>query len=118
MPPAVNEPSFLFVFRDPVGMPDPTPEQLERLFAWMEGLKADGRFLAGAPLAPQPSRVLRGPRGARATDGPFVEGKEVVAGYMMITAADFTAAVRIAQGCPILAAGTSLEVRPVAPMKN
>jgi hypothetical protein len=113
MPPATNEPSFLFVFRDPVGMPDPTPEQLERLFAWMEGLKADGRFVAGAPLAPQPARVLRG---ARAIDGPFTEAKEVVAGYMMITAADFTAAVRIAQACPILDAGTSLEVRPVAPM--
>lgn len=116
MPPPKNNPAFLFVFRDPVGMPDPTPEQLEQLFAWMEGLKTDGRFLAGAPLTPQPARVLRGPRGVRSTDGPFAEAKEIVAGYMIITASDFNSAARIAQGCPILAAGTSLEVRPVAPM--
>jgi hypothetical protein len=45
------------------------------------------------------------------TDGPYVEGKEVVSGYTEIDVADLDAALRLAKswpGCPIV------EIRPIA----
>jgi hypothetical protein len=45
------------------------------------------------------------------TDGPFVEGKEVVSGYAEIEVADLDEALRIARSwpaCPIV------EIRPIA----
>jgi hypothetical protein len=45
------------------------------------------------------------------TDGPFVEGKEVVSGYAEIDVADLDEALRIARSwpaCPIV------EIRPIA----
>jgi hypothetical protein len=47
------------------------------------------------------------------TDGPFVEGKEVVSGYTEIDVADLDEALRIARtwpGCPIV------EIRPLESM--
>ena len=44
-------------------------------------------------------------------DGPFVEGKEVVSGYVEIEVADLDEALRLARtwpGCPVV------EIRPVA----
>jgi hypothetical protein len=45
------------------------------------------------------------------TDGPFVEGKEVVSGYAEIEAADLDEALRVATSwpaCPVV------EIRPIA----
>ena len=45
------------------------------------------------------------------TDGPFVEGKEVVSGFAEIEVEDLDAALRLAQdwpGCPVV------EIRPIA----
>jgi len=45
------------------------------------------------------------------TDGPFVEGKEVVSGYTEVDVADLDEALRLAAswpGCPVV------EIRPVA----
>lgn len=46
------------------------------------------------------------------TDGPYVEGKEVISGYAEIEAADLDEALRIAKAwpaCPIV------EIRPLTP---
>jgi hypothetical protein len=47
------------------------------------------------------------------TDGPFVEGKEVVSGFTEVDVADLDEALRIAKswpGCPLV------EIRPIASM--
>ena len=44
------------------------------------------------------------------TDGPFVEGKEVVGGYAIIDVPDLDAAIRLVSGWP---APDVLEIRPV-----
>jgi hypothetical protein len=48
------------------------------------------------------------------TDGPFVDAKEVIAGFYVIDAPDLDAALRIAGRNPILGQGGGVEVRPVA----
>jgi len=110
-------PVYMFVFRNPENRPEPSPHQMQQIFekwmAWIHAMKAKGQYVAGEPLLDRPGKVLRGPGGAKVTDGPFAEAKEIVAGYMLIAASSFEAAAGIAQGCPGLAMGGTVEVRQV-----
>jgi hypothetical protein len=109
--------TFLFLFRDPAGVPvEPTATQVEKLFAWFDKLRADGQLLAVSPLGETPAKTLRGADTELVTDGPFVEAKELVAGYMLVAAKNFAEAVSIAKQFPVFSAGTSLEVRRIAPV--
>jgi hypothetical protein len=47
------------------------------------------------------------------TDGPFIDSKEVVAGFYVIEAPDLDAAMAIVRRNPALPMGARLEVRPV-----
>lgn len=80
--------------------------------AWIDELVARGALEHGRPLG-LTGRVIEGSQGERVTDGPFAEAKEVVAGYVMLRAADLEAATTLARGCPGLAVGLTVEVRPV-----
>lgn len=67
-----------------------------------------------AAFALEPELTATSVRGEAVTDGPFVEAKEVVAGFYVIEAADLDAALRIAGGNPAVRQGGGVEVRPVA----
>ena len=117
-PPA--SPQFLLLFRHSQEGPDPTPAEMEQIMgkwmAWMKGMGARGQF-AGANRLQETGRVLRGPGGKDVTDGPFAESKEIVGGYILVTAPDLAAATAIARGCPGLDLGSTIvEVRPVEPL--
>jgi hypothetical protein len=47
------------------------------------------------------------------TDGPFVDAKEVVAGFCIVEAPDLDAALAIAKRNPVVHTGGGVEVRPV-----
>lgn len=79
---------------------------------WVDGLAAQGKLLHGHPLG-LGGRTVSGPMGERVTDGPYAEAKEVVGGYVLITAADLDEATGIARQCPGLPQGLTVEVRPV-----
>lgn len=109
--------TYMFVFRSPADLPDASPAEMQQNFqkwmTWIQNLKARGQYLAGEPLEDGPARLLRGPRGGKVTDGPFVEAKEIVCGYMLIAAASFDDAAAIAQDCPIYNRAGSTEVRQI-----
>jgi hypothetical protein len=116
-------PAYLLVFRES------TPERyeemsyeerqaaLERWNAWCDELAAQGRVQGGNTLAPE-GRVVSRAGGARdvahAIDGPFAEAKELIGGYLLLSAASLEEATSIAEGCPNLPYGMVVEVRPVA----
>ena len=52
-------------------------------------------------------------RGDIITDGPFVDSKEVIAGFYVIEAPDLDAALAIARLNPVVREGGGVEVRPV-----
>ena len=83
--------------------------------ALVRDLKASGRLLGGAKLDAGKSAVtVREKNGKPAiTDGPFAETKELLGGYHLIECANREEAVAIAQRIPTLAAGGTVEVRPV-----
>lgn len=110
---------FLLLFRHSQEGPDPTPEEMQAIMGrwmdWMKGMGAKGVF-AGANRLQESGKVLRGPRGKSVTDGPFAEAKEVIGGYVMVTATNYDQAVELARGCPGLDMGTIVEVREVEPL--
>jgi hypothetical protein len=110
----------MFLFRNAVDLADPSPAEMQQTFekwmTWIKEMKANGQYLAGEPLEDNPAKVLRGPRGAKVTDGPFAEAKEVVAGYMLIATKNFAEAVKLAKTCPIYARGGNVEVRQIMPI--
>jgi hypothetical protein len=113
---------FLLLFRHSQEGPDPTPQEMEQIMgkwmAWMKGMQARGE-LAGVNRLQETGKVLRGPGGANVTDGPFVEAKEVVGGYVLVNARDLAAATAIARGCPGLDMNTTIvEVRQVEPLPS
>lgn len=46
-------------------------------------------------------------------DGPFVESKEVVGGFMIVTAANIDEAVEVARESPGIFPGSSVEIREI-----
>ncbi len=69
----------------------------------------EGHELESAETATTVRRLADGQ--VTVTDGPFVEGKEVVGGYAVLDVPDLDAAIRLASEWP--APGT-LEIRPIA----
>jgi hypothetical protein len=47
------------------------------------------------------------------TDGPFVETKEAIGGYLIFEAADLDAAIELAGRIPAARMGGAVEVRPI-----
>lgn len=97
-----------------------TPERAQRAMAawllWVRELETTGHLAhPGQPLAVT-GRVVRGPDKV-VTDGPFVEIKDIVLGFMVIRARDAAEAEELARGCPMLAGEGSVEIRPVNTMR-
>ncbi len=46
-------------------------------------------------------------------DGPYLDAKEMVGGYLIVNANDIDDAVEISKGCPIFVENGKVEVRPI-----
>src|SRR5687768_1404072 len=83
-------------------------------FAFTEGIKKSGHYVAGEALQPvQTASTVRVRSGkVSTTDGPFAETKEQLGGYYLIEARDLNDAIQVAAKIPSARFG-SIEVRPV-----
>ncbi|MEQ1899821.1 MAG: YciI family protein [Devosia sp.] len=91
----------------------PSPAQMEQMYAqfntWREKFKENIIDLGGR--LGSKSRIVT-PDGE--VDGPSVELKELIGGYMIIAAQSLDEAVAIARQCPgVIRPGASLEVREI-----
>lgn len=106
---------YLVVLRSGPGKQEPpSAAQLQDMYtafhAWKEKFKANIVDL-GAKLKPGGKIVTA----SGVTDGPFVEAKEIVGGFMIISAENYDQAIEIASGCPgVMRPGSSLEIREMA----
>ncbi len=93
-----------------------SPEQMQQIadnwMAWFNGLKGQGKAIAGNPLEPE-GKVVSG-KNRVVSDGPFAEAKESIGGYFLLKVPTLEDAVAIAKDCPGLPYGIRVEVRPVA----
>lgn len=112
---------YMFLFRggdaarpDQKTSPDESQAHMMKWRTWMESLGKAGKLISGEPLQ-KGGRVLTG-RTKKVTDGPFIEGREVVGGYLLVTAANLDEATELSRGCPIFEHDGSVEVREVQKM--
>jgi hypothetical protein len=95
-----------------------SPEVMEkRMHAyrpWMEKMTQAGRYKGGQPLEPGSGRLIKD-RKTVLTDGPFLESKEIIGGYVILSAKDYDEAVELAKDCPLLD-HCQLEVRKLGKM--
>ena len=105
---------MLLLHGDPAGWVKLSPEDMqkaiEKYMAWTKKpFTRDGKRLAD-----EPGRVIRSVGGKpKATDGPYSETKEILAGYYTIEAASYDEAVKLAMDHPQLDYGGTVEVRQV-----
>ena len=107
---------YMLLFRGPQWDEGLSPEELQQVMgevmAWFDGLKEQGKVKAGQPLGEERRTVSR-TKGRPVADGPFAESKEAIGGYLLLEADDLDEAVAIAEACPTLEYGVTIEVRPV-----
>jgi hypothetical protein len=112
---------FMFLFRGGENHADNATESKQAMdnmqawMNWMGDLQKKGILAGGDPLQRTGKQVTG--KSMTITDGPFIEGKEMVGGYLIINAGDIDEAVEISKGCPIFNEDGKLEVRPVQKME-
>jgi hypothetical protein len=94
--------------------PQASPAQMQEMFAafqkWQEKFK-DNIVNMGDQLKPT-GRILTA---AGVTDGPFAESKEIIAGFMILSAADYAEAVAVVEAMPSMQMpGACIEIREMA----
>ncbi len=110
---------FLFVFRnDPSVMASYAPEQMQnsmqKWMDWIGGIAAQGKLVDRGNRLGNEGKVVKPAQVV--TDGPYIETKESVGGFVMVRAETLEEATEMAKGCPILHAGGNVEVRPIIRM--
>ena len=91
----------------------PSPAQMEEMYAkfnaWKEKFRDNivdmgGKLMGGGKVVTSEG----------ATDGPFVEAKEVIGGYMIVEAESMEEAMEVARQSPGVAMpGSSVEIREI-----
>ena len=86
-------------------------KNMRDMMKWVESLAESGNYSGGEPLELE-GRYVRG--NDILSDGPFIETKEGISGYIFIQAENMEQAASIAQTCPLVMENRMiLEVRPV-----
>lgn len=90
--------------------PDEAQRTLERYLAWNDDLEKAGNTPGGGGLSYR-GRVIR-KNALDVTDGPFVEGTEILGGFIIVEADDLDQAEKLFASHPHLDFG-SIEVRKI-----
>jgi len=112
---------FLLVFRRNAVTPEPvpSPEQLQSTMKawqdWMGNIAAQNKLVSSGNRLGSDGKVLK--KGNVVTNGPYVETKEAIGGYMLLRAESLDEAAELSRSCPIFAMEGSLEIRSLIPME-
>ena len=107
---------FLFLYRtspDPRAQPSPADMQAGYM-QWKSWMAKYAKEILEQPPArsgPKPGGAAAVVKAGAVTDGPYVEGKEVVGGWSFIEAGSLAHAIEIAKEVPMF---TSVEIREIA----
>lgn len=107
---------FALLFRHPgIDPRQVSKEEMQKIAGkwkeWKEGIDKQGKLgSAGSQLGLE-GKVLK--PGGVVSDGPFVEIRERLGGFVIVKAENLEEATTLAHGCPVLEIGGSVEVRPL-----
>ncbi len=106
---------FLFLYRSPADQQEqPSAEEMQAGYAkwkaWMTQYANEILEQPPARSGPKHDGVSAVCRGGAVTDGPYVEGKEIVGGWSFIETESLERAFEIAKEVPMF---TSVEIREI-----
>jgi hypothetical protein len=107
---------YMLIFRNEKKDTDvkPSEEQMNTMMhqwqTWIGGIAEKGKYSGTNRLLPE-GKTIRSNKVI--TDGPYVEAKEVVGGYLIVKANSIDEAMEMAKSCPGLLYGGNVEVRSV-----
>jgi hypothetical protein len=101
--------------RDPEAWAQLSEDEQQAVFADYQAITANPNVTPGNQLdEPETATTVRVQDGRTlTTDGPFVELKEAVGGYMILEAEDLDGAIEVAARVPAARLGGAVEVRPI-----
>jgi hypothetical protein len=108
---------YLYLFRGgerPKSSPDAMQKHMEKWRTWIGSLAQQGKFKAGDPLE-DGGKTVAG-KNKTVTDGPYAEAKDLVGGYLIVTAGSLNEATEMSRGCPIFETNGAVEIRAIAKM--
>jgi hypothetical protein len=108
---------FVFLFRQPnTDDSNLSQTEMQAVFNkwdnWFGGIAAQGKIINMGIRLVSPGKVLKS--GGVITDGPFVEIRERLNGFIVVKADSLDEAITLAHGCPILEINGSVEIRPIS----
>jgi hypothetical protein len=111
---------FMYLFRsNPAAYQSMSPEEMQqnikKWMDWKDSLEKNGHISQLGERLDGTGKVVRG-KTKTVIDGPFVEVKDFIQGYILIEARDIDQAVELAKDCPILNLDGTVEVRPFLSM--
>lgn len=111
---------FIYLFRsNPEVWKSMSPEQMQQTVGkwmeWVDGLERSGHLKLTGERLSENGKVVKG-KAKTVTDGPYVEVKDFIQGYMVVIAENLDQAAEFAKGCPILESDGSVEIRPFMQM--
>jgi hypothetical protein len=98
---------MLILHQTPGSRQEMSPEEMQRkvetYHAWVAQFRSSGRHVSGEKLGEEGGKLLSVQDGRlNVVDGPYIEAKEVVAGYFVFRAADYDEALELLRDCPFL----------------
>lgn len=110
---------FVFLFRtteqdqrEHMDTPERAQKSMEAWLAWMRQLEEKGALKDGGQPLDRGGRVVRGSQRV-VTDGPYLEAKDLIVGYIIVEARNIEEATELSLGCPMLEGAGSVEIRPI-----
>lgn len=112
---------FLFIIREDLSKLRQWNEEerydaIREMDVWVRFLIEKGNYVGGDALRIK-GRYVR--KDNVISDGPFIEAKEGISGFIFMEANDVDDAVSLAQTCPLVQSGDmAIEVRPLMEVKD
>jgi hypothetical protein len=111
---------YMFIIRGggdvaAITSPEEMQQHMQHWQKWMGDMSEQGKFVAGQPLMNEGKSLIES--GNKVIDRPLAEGKELVAGYLIVKASSLAEATEMAKGCPGFEHNCTIEVREIRPME-
>jgi len=112
---------FMMLFHsEPNPNYNPTPEEIQAEVKewqdWMGSIGAQGKLKNPGEALGFEGKTMHAD--GSITDGPYAELKEIVGGFIIVSADSVDDAMELAKGCPALSSGGKVEVRDIMDLEG